>query len=518
MVFEGLIGGIAGGATVAITIKAIDKFSGTFKRASLGMKGLKATFIAGGVAAVAFGVAMTAIGVSSLKAAADFEQTEIAFTTMLGSAETAQKMLKELADFAKKTPFTLRGVERSARQLMAVGFQAEDVLPVLKDVGDIAAGLGMKEEGLQRLILNLGQVQAQGKLTGRELRDFAVAGIPLLDELSKELGVTTSEIQELVSAGEIQTDIVLKVFKNMTSAGGRFEDLMAKQAETVQGKFSNLQDTFELMQREIGSFLLPVVAELADTLLNEVLPAVKPLIPVIGTFLAESFKRIVDLIIPLIPKLLEFGEQILEVASEIMDQLFPALEELVPVLLDLGVRIFGLVSKAIIQLLPVITKLLEDVIVPLIPTLGDLIANFLELVPIILENTVHAVIEIVTSLEKMIPVIEKVIDFVGDLISVLGKLGKVWDVFAFFTPQGITSAISSVVSGRGGRPSPEPIRLTDFIIRPNGQIIQPSPQDTIMGSKNGFGEITVYIDKVQGVDAEDISEALARRLSLEIRR
>jgi len=514
MVFAGLIGGLAGGAVVSITIRGIDKFSSTFKSASLGMKGLKASFIAGGIAAAAFGVAMTAIGVSSLKAAADFEQTEIAFTTMLGSAEEAQKMLKELADFAKKTPFTLKGVERSARQLMAVGFLAEDVLPVLKDVGDLAAGLGMGEEGLQRLILNLGQVQAQGKLTGRELRDFAVAGIPLLDELSKELGVTTEAVQEMVSAGEIQTDIVLKVFKNMTSAGGRFEDLMAKQAETVQGKFSNLQDTFELMQREIGLFLLPVVAELADTLLNEVLPSVEPLIPVIGTFLADSFKRIVDLIIPLIPTFLEFGQQVLEVASEVMDQLFPALEQLIPVLLDLGVRIFGLVSEDILQLLPIITKLLEDVIVPLIPTVGDLITKFLELVPIILNDTVPAIIIAVEALSEMLPVITKIIDFVGDLIEILGKIksATVERIFEF------GFAIGRIKRPETTGTSPSVLKLNDFIMRPNGQIIQPNPQDTIMGSRKGFGGITVYIDKVQGVDAEDISDALARRLSLEIRR
>lgn len=407
---SGIVGAIGQGAVVAVTIKAIDQFSSTFKKASTGIGKISTIAKVGAGAVAGLALAIGALGVSAVKSAADFEQTTVAFTTMLGSGEEAKRFLEELANFAKTTPFTLPGVERSARQLLAVGFEAKDVLPVLRDVGNVAAGLGLGEEGLQRLILNLGQVQSQGKLTGRELRDFAVAGVPLLEELSKELGKTTAEVQDLISKGEIETDVVLKAFNNMASAGGRFADLMEKQAETVQGKFSNLKDTFELMKRELGKELLPVVAELADVFLNDVLPAMKPLIPVLAGIL-KAVARIAVALAPLI------------------DLLAPVVELLLK-LLEIAAKVAG---------------------------------------------------------------------------GALGLLFKGVDKAARF--------LTGLVGG-------DTRRVGDAIIRPNGQIIETSPDDTIFATKNpgAMGGVVINIDRVQGVDPDDISEALASKLSLMIKR
>ena len=506
-----ILGALGVGAGIAITIRAIDEFSKTFDKASRGIKGLSTVLKVGAVGAVVFAGTMVALGTSSLKAAAEFEQTTIAFTTMLGSAEEAQVFLAELAEFAKKTPFTLQGVERAARQLMAVGFASEDVLPVLKDVGDLASGLGLGEEGLSRLILNLGQVQAQGKLTGRELRDFAVAGIPLLDELSKELGVTTEQVQKMVSAGEIQTDVVLKVFKTMTSEGGRFADLMAKQAETVQGKFSNLQDTFELMQREIGSALLPIVSKFADVLLNEILPALEPLIPVIGEFLANSLQRIVDLFIKLTPFLIEFIENVIEVADEIMGQLMPVLEELIPILLDLGADVFKVVADAIIKLLPVFTELMEDVIIPLIPEIGDLITEFLKLVPVLIEETLPAIMEIVDGLKDIMPVIKDLIPVIEDLLGFFSEIGE-WlgpimsiSTLPFKILGEITKASRLEEYQKGGL-----VSSTGPALVHKGEYITPANQ---VG-----GGMTIIIEgNVYGTDPDEMAEAMAIKMRETIR-
>ena len=190
----GAIGaGALGGATINIIIRAVDQYSATFKNVNKGM--------------LALGAGITAVGIAGagmvgglVKMAGEFEQTTIAFTTMLGSAEEAKKLLKELADFAAKTPFTIPGIEASAKQLLAMGIEVDDLLPTLKSLGDISAGLNVP---LDRLALNFGQVRIQGKLTGRELRDFAIAGVPLVAELAKNLGVAEDEIASMVSAGDI---------------------------------------------------------------------------------------------------------------------------------------------------------------------------------------------------------------------------------------------------------------------------------------------------------------------------
>jgi len=197
------------------------------------------------------GAAAGAFGLTALKAAANQEQTIIAFETMLGSAEKAASFYKDLVDFAARTPFELKGLEQSSKQLLAYGFTQEEVLPNLRALGDIAAGVGMDK--LPNLILAFGQVKAATKLTGMELRQFTEAGVPLLDELAKIMDKPVAAIQEMVSAGEIGFPVVQQAMQNLTGEGGRFENLMDKQSKTLGGMWSNLQDTWEQFLRGEGA-------------------------------------------------------------------------------------------------------------------------------------------------------------------------------------------------------------------------------------------------------------------------
>lgn len=200
---------------------------------------------------------------SWLDAAGDFEQTKIAFTTMLGGAEEANKKLAELSSFAAKTPFTLKGVENNARLLMAMGIESDNVIPTLKSLGDVSAGLSVD---LERIALNYGQVATQGKLTGVELKDFLRAGVPLLSELAKNLNKTEAEIKEMVSRGEIGFEAVEDAFRSMTGEGGKFANLMEEQSKSFKGQMSNIEDSVELLSREMGAALLPIVKDLASAI------------------------------------------------------------------------------------------------------------------------------------------------------------------------------------------------------------------------------------------------------------
>jgi tape measure domain-containing protein len=181
------------------------------------------------------------LGKTMLNQVGQMEQFKVALDTMLGGAEEGSRILKDLALFAAKTPFDLPGVVQAGKQLLAFGIETDKLLPTVKALGDVAAGTGAE---LQRIILNFGQVATQGKLTGRELRDFAVLGVPLISELAKEFGVAKNEVQDLVSAGKVGFPEVDKAFQNMTGEGGRFFDLMDKQSKTLKGIISNLRDNF----------------------------------------------------------------------------------------------------------------------------------------------------------------------------------------------------------------------------------------------------------------------------------
>lgn len=179
----------------------------------------------------------------------EFQQLEVAFTTLLQSKEKADKLMAEMVELAAKTPFDLQGVASGARQLLAYGFAADEITDTLTRLGNVAAGLGLP---LERLTYLYGTTAVQGRLFARDMLQFTGSGIPVLQGLADMYGKTTEEINAMVSAGKIGFEDVRKVFEQMTNQGGKFYNLMQEQSKTINGQISNLQDAIDMMFNEIG--------------------------------------------------------------------------------------------------------------------------------------------------------------------------------------------------------------------------------------------------------------------------
>ncbi|ASK29723.1 hypothetical protein CEY12_06215 [Chryseobacterium sp. T16E-39] len=179
----------------------------------------------------------------------EFQKTEIAFTTMLGNAIEAKALMGDMVNLAAKTPFSLQDVSSGAKQLLAFQIPADQVVDTLTRLGNIAAGLSVP---LARINLVYGQVKAKGKLMGDDLRQFTEAGIPMVAELAKKFGKTTSEISDMVSAGKIGFKDVQDVLFSMTNEGGMFFNLMEKQSKSLSGQVANLGDAWDQMLNKIG--------------------------------------------------------------------------------------------------------------------------------------------------------------------------------------------------------------------------------------------------------------------------
>src|SRR5690606_13456930 len=148
-------------------------------------------------------------------AAIDFnsqmEQARIGFTTMLGSAERADAFLRDVADFAARTPFEFPELLDAAKRMLGYGFAAEDVLPIMEAVGDASAGLGMGAAGIDRIILALGQMRAKGKLSAEEMLQLTEAGIPAWEILAEAMNTTTAEIMKMQQKGLIPADRAIQM-------------------------------------------------------------------------------------------------------------------------------------------------------------------------------------------------------------------------------------------------------------------------------------------------------------------
>lgn len=234
-------------------------------------------------AAAAFGAGFTAKELiqNIIQVRGEFQQLEVAFTTMLGSSEKANVLMAQLTETAAKTPFDLQGVANGARQLLAYGTSAEDVNETLIRLGNIAAGLS---QPLGDLVYLYGTTMTQGRLYTQDLNQFTGRGIPMRKELAKEFGVAESEIKGMVEAGMIGFPEVQKVIQNLTNEGGMFFNLMQEQSKTITGQISNIGDSFSMMLNDIG--------KANEGIINDALSSV--------SYLIENYEKVGKILIELV--------------------------------------------------------------------------------------------------------------------------------------------------------------------------------------------------------------------------
>lgn len=179
----------------------------------------------------------------------EFQQLEVAFSTMLGSASEANALMDQLVKTAATTPFDLQGVANGAKQLLAYGIEADKVNETIVRLGDIAAGLSIP---LGDLVYLYGTTMVQGRMFTQDLRQFQGRGVPIAEELAKQFGVAKEKVGELVTAGKVGSEEFTKAIASMTSEGGKFAGLMEKQSHTISGQISNIEDAIGNMFNEIG--------------------------------------------------------------------------------------------------------------------------------------------------------------------------------------------------------------------------------------------------------------------------
>ena len=225
---------------------------------------------------------LTGLGYAAVTAAGSMEQTRIALTTMLGSATKADRFIRDLQQFARTTPFEFKGLIESSKTLMAFGFEAEEILPIMRALGDAIASIGGDSNTLDRVILQLGQMKTVGKANMADLRPIAQAGIRVFDYMAQEMGRSKAEIMDMLGKGELAAEPALSAIFSGLSKDPKLKGMMDKQSKSFLGMLSNLRD-------QVNEVLVPLgkpLVSIGKTLLT----AMTPLINVIAKF-AEALAR-----------------------------------------------------------------------------------------------------------------------------------------------------------------------------------------------------------------------------------
>lgn len=353
------------------------------------------------MAGAAAGAAVGAAAGFGLKTAAATETAAIGFETLLGSAQKAGAFMADLEKFAAKTPFELPGLRDAASRFLAVGLEANRVIPIMTVLGDATASVGTGSEGIKRATTALTQMQQKGKVTGEEMLQLVEAGIPAWDALAAKLGVDVPKAQEMVTKNQVKVnDLFVALETKAGPALQRVAGMMDKQSASLAGMWSTLKDT---VSQGLGRAIQPVLpqvkellgslttgfGEFAGNLSNTFGRVFVALTPAIGPVL-QLVTSLIDAFLPVIEIFAKVGGEIAATLAPELAKLAPhigklvtalgefliALVPLLPLIVDLAIMILP-VLPPFIELATVLANVLVPVITRLTPLLTPLLAGFL---------------------------------------------------------------------------------------------------------------------------------------------
>lgn len=194
---------------------------------------------------------------SIVQTGGEIVQQHVALRSILGDVQKADELFAQTQQLALQSPFKFGELNRDVKQLAAFGVEANDLYDTTKRLADIASGLGVD---FGRLGLAFGQVKARSWLDGKELRQFAYAGLPLLQRITElynsegkngRSNYTQADVKKMISARQVSFEDVQKVLWKMTDEGGQFYNMQFVLSETLLGRWNKLIDAWDIM---LGKF------------------------------------------------------------------------------------------------------------------------------------------------------------------------------------------------------------------------------------------------------------------------
>lgn len=303
---------IGGDAKIQLVILAQNQMGAAFTSAGSMIQGLESkakatTGILAGLgsklAGFASAVAVGFLGKTGMQLNMQMEQTQMAFETMLGSAEKAAAFVTQLKNMAAKTPFEFPGLADTSRKLMAFGFVAEEIPKMLTAIGDAASGLGIGAFGMERISIALGQIRAKSKIQAQEMLQLTEAGVPAWEILAKAMGKSTAEVMKLSEKGLIPAKFAIDAL--VQGMADKFPNMMKKQSGTGGGIFSTLMDNskrflaagmtplmegFKLLGGRLSNWMTPAVEQFERRM-----EQLKPTFREVWNLASNLFSRLGDL-------------------------------------------------------------------------------------------------------------------------------------------------------------------------------------------------------------------------------
>lgn len=373
----------------------LDKANSSAQKAAKGIgslntafEGLKAAAALGAIGSVVKGIA--SMGTEAIMASARMKQYEIAFTTMLKSAEKGKVMMQDLQDFAAKTPFDVPGVVEAAQQLTAFGFEAKDIIPTLTTLGDAAAGLGRGSEGVKLMGYALGQIKAAGTLKTQDVNQLVNAGVSVWQMLAEASGKSVAEIKDMTEKGMIDSLSAIEIITK------------------------GMQDNYGGMMAATGKEVVGLVNEISEGMGNG--------LALVGGFMTDSLgvKDILKSVAESVSSMSVAFKVAKDSGKSFGDALLAAVPA--PVLVVIGALV-SLIGAALVGAIGVAVAAIGTLLAPVAGTVAAVVAIGTGISALLAtsetaRNVLSAAFEAVKS------VIDTVIDVINDLVNIFSDSSK----------------------------------------------------------------------------------------------
>lgn len=251
------------GNKVETTGVGSDKIEGKILGSILNTLGatLKSPMAGAATAVASLANGLIDLGKAATTAFAEIESIKTQLGVVFSNQTQADSVFSEISQYAIKSPFGIQQTSELAVLLKQSGVYASDLMDTLKMLGDTAGG---NMEKMKRIANNYAQIVSIGKASMLDMRQFAYAGIPIFEAVSKELGVSQQELRKLISDGKVTSDIIEKVFKDLTGINGIFNEATSKGAKTLKARLQNLSDAKQLALSSMGERFVKVGDDYGD--------------------------------------------------------------------------------------------------------------------------------------------------------------------------------------------------------------------------------------------------------------
>ena len=353
--------GIGAGAGVA---------GGAAAGGGLGMLATGAAVGVGGAAALGIG-ATIGLGAYGANLAADNEVAQLSFERLLGSEQAALDYLEQLRDFAAVTPFDFPGLRDSAARFLAVGVEADRVIPIMTTLGDSTAAMGTGAEGINRATTALTQMSQKGFVSAEEMMQLTEAGVPAWDALAAKIGVDVPTAMDMVSKKLVPASTMFDAIEQKSGAAfGRISGGMEAASGTMTGLLSTMKD-------EMDALIADVVEPLMPTFKSMIGPIQETLVPLITDHFAPALEKIMPLVDTLMEGFGPFIGLFVDFGAGLAESLQPAMEVLMPMLTDLAAQLGPKMEEIFPELAEAFIAIAEAMVelAPFIPPTLDLLTG-----------------------------------------------------------------------------------------------------------------------------------------------